>query len=365
MTFHQNKTNQMLKKNIHIPKNVTIQSQQSTYIPLQNKNQNNLRNNFNNNLNKMFGAFSKRNHISNTQSKIKPYSISTDNHNEKGPFQHTEKTQNTTQKLSNQPFVPKQPIKPPQFQNQMQGVYNQIAAQKRELLRKQEQDKNLIKNEHQNTNNTPKNLPDGVRYEPIDSATLNDLKNIMPKNSSIQQKSNNIKDLNIDIKPSTNIIPVENAIDESKEVVSDDTANLFKETLSKELNKTYSIDIQNLIQYERNSNIFYSYLSNIAPNNEYTEILNQISTSNIERKNIYTDIYLKTNKDVFKPKDIEISNNVSFKDGVIEAIKEESLCLKKINILSNKINDTQVYKLLNNIIIEKICELNLLHLMYK
>jgi rubrerythrin len=221
-------------------------------------------------------------------------------------------------------------------QNQMQGVYNQIESQKRELIARyntntEMQNNNTLQTQPiSNTMQIPqhlKNLPDGVKFEQLDE-------NSLANTNKLKQVAN---------------------LSQNKNKNSNSNDNNKKQDLD-------SKELESLIQNEKNGTLFYKHLSTLVKNEFHLDTLDKIAVSSDYRQTTYNDLYKKMNDVFFEPVDEAIQNNVTYKRGIEIAIREETNCLRKLNEMYKKSSEENS-KIINSLIYDKVSDLSLLHLL--
>jgi hypothetical protein len=165
-------------------------------------------------------------------------------------------------------------------------------------------------------------LPDGVTMKPLDEATLNLLNghNIQPKHEEKHEKPQ--------------------ALEAHRQKYP-----------SKDF---YVNTLQELIQDERNSALFYTYLAGIAPTREYAEYLKHVSIQCAAQKDRLCDLHAKHTSQTFKPIESKINNSIKFIAGINWAVEIESAEIDKLCELYEIITDQEFSKALFTFICNKI-----------
>ena len=186
--------------------------------------------------------------------------------------------------------------------------------------------------------NIPSNrgLPDGVRYEPIDEATMDILKN-MGKSAPTNKTPSPSVPRTIDAPNLINSSPTRPAASEAKE--------------STALPPSKSIELlEQLIQDESNASIYYQYLAGIAPN-EIKEDLQNISKECNKWSSHHQQVLQKLHGRFYDPKDARINTEIGFSPGIEVAIIEERKILETMtelmDLLENNADSHSLQKLIN------------------
>jgi hypothetical protein len=171
-----------------------------------------------------------------------------------------------------------------------------------------------------------RNLPDGVHYEPLDADALRRLQGgaatPMPPPPEL---------------PFTPVPPTP-----------------FSE-------KTNAL-LERLIQDERNSVVFYTYLAEAAPFDDAAESLKSIAEGCGQRQKIYGGMYQKLTGKEFTPKESKINTGIPFREGVALALSEENKSVRALTDWLDSGPDNATASTVQNIINKKIVNANLLSL---
>ena len=167
-----------------------------------------------------------------------------------------------------------------------------------------------------------KKLPDGVRYEPLDDETMALLKKMG-------------KDIPSPAAP-------ELQATSPPSVSPPESAKL----------------LENLIQDERNSSVFYQYLSGIAPSGSFRDALQKAAKDCdnhcIQYQQMLENLY---NRD-YKPKNTAVNTNTGFDRGVEMAVLEEKKILESMtNLIDHLENEAGSYTL-QNLLNKRMIRLN-------
>lgn len=194
-------------------------------------------------------------------------------------------------------------------------------------------------------------LPDGVRYEPLDQRTLEQIQKVAPNFAGLSaapSSAGNIPQEPVNVPHVTeNITPV------------------FAPALPVFDEQHISDKLRQFMQNERNGSIYYKNLATVALKPAQRRVLNEISESCKERGAAYNAAYHGYKNEDYEPAEAEILNVSSFHDGVHLAIEEESYAIRELIALYEKITDDSLSRTLNSQIHRKASDVNLLRLMYK
>lgn len=105
-----------------------------------------------------------------------------------------------------------------------------------------------------------------------------------------------------------------------KEAAEKERNFVFSRSDFKELSEELAVFIQN----ERNSALFYKYLNGICGNLKYKKIFDEMAEECENAKNEYIKIRERFSGESFSAKDSRINDRISFGDGIMLAVEEES-----------------------------------------
>ncbi len=117
-----------------------------------------------------------------------------------------------------------------------------------------------------------------------------------------------------------------------------------RRVLSIKEEKELSEKIGEFIENERNSFLFYEYLRGICCNEKCRKILKKISDNCNFAGNYYSEFYKKTFGKDFVLSKSDINENVSFLDGILWALEEESNSVLLISKIIDEFSDCDKIK---------------------
>lgn len=173
-----------------------------------------------------------------------------------------------------------------------------------------------------------------ITFEPLDEKTLNEIKAGLEKS-----KAEGI---------------------EKKNTVSKEQNNKF--SFSNENNNKTLDDLSVFIQNERNSSLFYKYLSDICIKDSHKNILQNISQDSLRQSYQFNELYKSMSGNEYAIKETTINNTIAFNNGIYLAIEEESKALDNLADIFNSINDEKSINKITSLIYKKISRLSFLHL---
>jgi len=103
--------------------------------------------------------------------------------------------------------------------------------------------------------------------------------------------------------------------------------------------------IGNFIKNERNSFLFYEYLRGICSNEKCRKVLKKISDNCTFVWNYYSEFYKETFEKNFTLSKSDINENVSFYDGILWALEEESNSVLSISKLIDEFSECDKIKI--------------------
>ncbi len=185
-----------------------------------------------------------------------------------------------------------------------------------------------------------KNLPDGVRYEPLDKETLRLLKEAGGAAAKTQASP---------------IPPVPEV----------PRSSVPAEKLPPNAPAQHNAEAQNnlleqLMQDERNAGVFYAYLAETAPRPDFGAALQSIAKGCGARLQAYGNILSRTGGGQFVPKETDINKTIPFERGVSLAISEENKAILALTEWLDNKPDADTARLVQNIINKKITNHNVL-----
>ena len=183
----------------------------------------------------------------------------------------------------------------------------------------------------------PVALPDGVRMEPLDEKTLKELQSrvIAAPSSSTENPS-----------------PAQAEVSQSPR----SNKSVFQMDVMEALGQ--------FIQNERNGEIFYRNLADMAIYDEHRSFIEEISSDNKKRRSSLDELYTKHKGSGYSIAESEINTTVDFKNGIALAIKEESRALRQLSQLYEKIKDPDAARVINSILYRKTGDISMLHYIY-
>ncbi|MCL2378232.1 MAG: hypothetical protein FWC77_03805 [Defluviitaleaceae bacterium] len=116
--------------------------------------------------------------------------------------------------------------------------------------------------------------------------------------------------------------------------------------------------IEELIQDERNANIFYSHLSKSAAEKSIAAALADIANDNTKHTHSFTRILANQFNSKFVPAEAEINTALELKDALALALEEENKTLRALAELSEGIANAESEKIIQRIINKKIMNYN-------
>ena len=185
----------------------------------------------------------------------------------------------------------------------------------------------------------PVALPDGVRMEPLDEKTLKELQSRV-----ISAPSSNTEN------------PSPAQAEASQSQSSRSNKSVFQMDVMEALGQ--------FIQNERNGEIFYRNLADMAIYDEHRSFIEEISSDNKKRRSSLDELYAKHKGSGYSIAESEINTTVDFKNGIALAIKEESRALRQLSQLYEKIKDPDAARVINSILYRKTGDLSMLHYIY-
>ena len=188
----------------------------------------------------------------------------------------------------------------------------------------------------------PKKLPDGVRYEPLDDETMALLKKMG-------------KDVPKPPVPAP-AAPVSSIAPNLQPPPASSTEPSLQSSLPSPLESAKLLE--NLIQDERNSSIFYQYLSGIAPRGNFQNALQGIA-KDCDRYCIqYQKILEKLYNRKYEPKNTTVNTKTDFNRGVEMAVLEEKNILESMTNLIDHLENETVSYTLQNLLNRRMIRLN-------
>lgn len=121
-------------------------------------------------------------------------------------------------------------------------------------------------------------------------------------------------------------------------------------------------DLSDFVQNERNSSIFYKFLSEICVKDGFKTILEKMSADCLKQSNDYNNIYKNIFGNNFKITESKIDDSVDFNRGIRWAIEEENISLEILTNITERVKDSKIKSQLNIFIYKKISRINFLHL---
>jgi len=185
----------------------------------------------------------------------------------------------------------------------------------------------------------PVALPDGVRMEPLDEKTLKELQSRV-----ISAPSSNTEN------------PSPAQAEASQSQSSRSNKSVFQMDVMEALGQ--------FIQNERNGEIFYRNLADMAIYDEHRSFIEEISSDNKKRRSSLDELYTKHKGSGYSIAESEINTTVDFKNGIALAIKEESRALRQLSQLYEKIKDPDAARVINSILYRKTGDISMLHYIY-
>lgn len=199
------------------------------------------------------------------------------------------------------------------------------------------------------------NLPDGVRYEPIDEKTLQMLRaadkappSAPPAPSAISQPS--AAPQHAAAPSPSSVRPPSDAPSHEQRALSD-TENEHAEALER------------LMQDERNAYTFYTHLSKQSPRTDFKTVLGNIAESCSRRVEVYGGLLEGLFERAYTPTETAVNTRVSFEDGVALAVREENKILRTLAEMQEAASDKRTAETIQHIINRKLVDHNMLHFM--
>lgn len=109
-----------------------------------------------------------------------------------------------------------------------------------------------------------------------------------------------------------------------------------------------------MMQDERNAHIFYNHLSRVAPREEYSAVLAEISMQCRQRVDTYAILLNKLCSSEFSPQETAVNTLVAFDEGITLAIAEENKSLRALTEWLDTLEDAAVARTVQNIINRKM-----------
>lgn len=122
-------------------------------------------------------------------------------------------------------------------------------------------------------------------------------------------------------------------------------------------------NIQSFAQNERNSSIFYKYLSTAAHSSNHRRLLERMSDESLANSNEYNMIYKSISGEENSVKETGIDNEVKFNQGIQWAIEVESEALRELSDIFEDVQSEKNQKKINSLLYKKVSNLSILHLL--
>jgi len=128
--------------------------------------------------------------------------------------------------------------------------------------------------------------------------------------------------------------------------------------------QSLSKTIQGLIQDERNAHIFYSSLAKIAPASNVESALADIANDSRLHTTRYSEVLLKQFGHGFEPVETEINTGLEFKDALALALEEENKSLRALTRLLENVANAESEIVIQRVINKKIVNYNQLEMLF-
>ena len=182
-------------------------------------------------------------------------------------------------------------------------------------------------------------LPDGVTIQPLDEKTLASLKNIQPGQPL----------------PNIEAAPLPEAAEPQVPApLPTKTEPIFPLKV-----------LEQLVQNEHNAGKFYQHLESVAPYKEYKTMLKDIVHCCNGRKVSLNSLYNNLSGANFNVAEREIDTSMSFREGVLRAIREESQGLRELATIYEAATDDKSARILNAQMTRKLGDITVLTAMYR
>jgi len=219
-----------------------------------------------------------------------------------------------------------------------------------------------------------KSLPDGVRYEPLDEATMRLLREnghlppvaeppaTAPQVQQSMTQPPPMAQQTPMIQPQTPVAMPAPAQQMQQPMIPQTMMQqppiAMQPTTSPEtgfISKT----IEGLIQDERNAQVFYSHLAKTMTGSQIAAAtLADIADDNIKHTQKFSQILTSHFGGNFTPAEAEINTKLEFKDALALALEEENNTLRTLIELSEGVANTEPEKIIQRIINKKIANYN-------
>lgn len=175
-----------------------------------------------------------------------------------------------------------------------------------------------------------KNLPDGVRYEPLDDETMRLLRDNghIPKTPALPSP------------PSPQLPPVQ----------PEPPKNQTPEKIPANIRET----LENLSQDERNAHIFYSHFAEIAEAEPTKKALANLAKDSEVRQNQYQSLIETHFNNTYTPKETKINTSIPIHDAIALALIEENKSLTTLGNILDQATFADFEKIIQRIINKKI-----------
>jgi hypothetical protein len=118
--------------------------------------------------------------------------------------------------------------------------------------------------------------------------------------------------------------------------------------------------LEDLIQDESNAYIFYSHLSGLAQRDDFTSIIGNMAENCQQYAHLYQGLLNRLYAQSFEPEEAAVNTQVNFDTGLALAVQEENKSLRALADLQELLNDTESVRTVQNIINKKIIGHNML-----
>jgi hypothetical protein len=125
-------------------------------------------------------------------------------------------------------------------------------------------------------------------------------------------------------------------------------------------NALFAPHFERLIQDERNTHVFYKYLSGLNNRKDVVSVLSNLSESAGERVKVYGRLMTSLCGQSFSPEETEINTQLSFEEGIVLAVAEENKALRVLTTLMEQVRDPESMQALQQIFNKKMINRNLL-----
>jgi len=216
-----------------------------------------------------------------------------------------------------------------------------------------------------------KSLPDGVRYEPLDDATMRLLRENGHLPPALEPPATGQQMQTPPLPQQQSPMPVQAA--QSHSPLPAATPAVPHHTPMMPAPQPFAITpdsqsiakiIESLVQDERNAHIFYSNLAKIAQGQPMEPALTDIATDSSMYSIKFSQMLSKQFGNNFEPAEKEINTGLGFKESLALALEEEHKSLRALTELLEKVANPETEKAIQRVINKKIVNYSQLERLY-